>query len=168
MESRIICHIDKFVAFLFGENNYNDPEQRIYNKLLCLEGKELENWVNKKLKNYITFTKYFFDFQGEKFEGIDGSIRFELWYTINYLKKNSELMRYDEIYDRTNPEHIRELQTIKFKLHQFKSPNTINYDMDIDWKLHIMTDYLEMYIMTMSAEDLKSYIIQLVDPIEIK
>jgi hypothetical protein len=77
-------------------------------------------------------------------------------------------MRYDEIYDRTNPEHIRELQTIKFKLHQFKSPNTINYDRDLDWKVHIMTDYLEMYIMTMSAEDLKSYIIQLVDPIEIK
>jgi hypothetical protein len=87
MESRIIYHIDKFVAFLFGKNNYNDPEQRIYNKLHRLEDEELENWVNKKLKNYITFTKYFFDFQGEKFEGIDGSIRFELWYTINYLKK---------------------------------------------------------------------------------
>ena len=168
MESRIIYHIDKFVAFLFGKKNKNDKQQRIYNKLLRLEEQELENWVNKKLKNYITFTKYVFDFQGNEFEGIDGPTRFELWYTINYLKKNSELMRYDEIYDRTNPEHVRELHSIKLKLHQFQSPNTLNYDRDLDWKVHIMTDYLEMYIMTMTSADLKSYIIQQVDPVEIR
>jgi succinate dehydrogenase flavin-adding protein (antitoxin of CptAB toxin-antitoxin module) len=168
MESRIIYHIDKFVAFLFGEKNKNDKQQRIYNKLLRLEEKELENWVNEKLKNYITFTKYLFNFQGDEFEGIDGPTRFELWYTINYLKKNSELMRYDEIYDSTNPEHVRELHSIKLKLRQFESPNTINYNIDLDWKVHIMTDYMKMYIMTMTSEDLKSYIIQQVDPIEIK
>ena len=32
MESRIIYQIKNFVSFLFGENNYNDPEQKIYNK----------------------------------------------------------------------------------------------------------------------------------------
>jgi hypothetical protein len=161
MESRIIYHIDKFVAFLFGEKNKNDKQQRIYNKLLRLEEQELENWVNEKLKKYIIGNN-------DYFEGIDGPTRFELWYTINYLKKNSELMRYDEIYDSTNPEHVRELHSIKLKLHQFQSPNTLNYDMDLDWKVHIMTDYMEMFIMTMSIEELKSYIIQQVDPIEIK
>jgi hypothetical protein len=53
MESRIIYHIDKFVAFLFGENNKNDPEQRIYKKLLRLEGEELETWMNEKVKTIL-------------------------------------------------------------------------------------------------------------------
>jgi hypothetical protein len=58
MESRIICHIEKYISYLFGENNPNDPEQRIYHKLLQLEGDELEDWVNTKLKNYITYKEY--------------------------------------------------------------------------------------------------------------
>ena len=53
MESRIIYHIEKFIIYLFGENNENDTDQRIYNKLLQLEGEELESWVNEKLKKYI-------------------------------------------------------------------------------------------------------------------
>jgi len=53
MESRIIYTIEKFIAFLFGEKNENDPEQKIYNKLLRLEGDELEFWMNEKVKGYI-------------------------------------------------------------------------------------------------------------------
>jgi len=168
MESRIVYHIDKFVAFLFGEKNENDEEQRIYNKLLRLEGEELETWINEKVKGYINFVSYFCDFQGDEFEGIDGPTRFEMWYTIHSLKENSELMRYDEIYDRANPEYARELHDIKIKLHQFQFPNARNYDRDLDWKLHIMTDYMQMHIMTMSSNDLKSYIIQQVDPVEMR
>jgi hypothetical protein len=62
MESRIIYHIDKFVAFLLGKENENDPEQRIYNKLLRLEGDELKTWINENLKKYIIFSGYY-DFQ---------------------------------------------------------------------------------------------------------
>jgi hypothetical protein len=168
MESRIVYHIEKFIAFLFGEKNECDEEQRIYNKLLRLEGEELETWINEKVKGYINFVSYFCDFQGDEFEGIGGPTRFEMWYTIHSLKENSELMRYDEIYDRTNPEYARELHEIKIKIHQYQFPNARNYDRDLDWKLHIMTDYMQMYITTMSTVDLKAYIIQQVDPVEIR
>ena len=168
MESRIVYHIDKFVAFLFGENNENDEEQRIYNKLLRLEGDELEAWTNEKLKNYIIFAGYFCDFQGDEFEGIDGPIRFEMWYTIYSLKENSELMHYVEIYDRSDSEYTRELQNITLKLHNFQQRNSRNYARDLDWKLHILTDYMEMFILTMSTDDLKAYIIQQVDPVEVR
>jgi hypothetical protein len=168
METKIQYHVDKFVAFLFGANNDNDLEQRIYNKLLRLEGEEFEDWMNEKVKNYITFTGFYCDFHGENFEGINGPTRFERWYTINYLKKNSELMKYDEIFDRSNPDYRVELYSIKLKLRKFQKPLTSNYDRDLDWKVHIMRDYMKMFIMTMTSVDLKSYIIQQVETIEIK
>ena len=160
MESRIIYHIDKFIAYLFGKENYNDPEQRIYNKLLRLEGDELETWINRKLKFYIVFAEYYCDFQG--FEGIDNPTRFDIWYTIYSMKENSELMHYVEIYDDTSG---CELYSIKLKLFDFKKRD---YNSDLDWRLHIMTDYMEMIIMAMSSKDLKAYIIQQVDPVEIR
>ena len=38
MESRIIYHVEKYISYLFGGENDYDQEQRIYNKLLRLEG----------------------------------------------------------------------------------------------------------------------------------
>lgn len=165
MESKIIYHIQKFIAFIFGKENQNDQEQRIYNKLLHLEGDELETWINENLKKYIIFSGYY-DFQW--LEGINNPTRFEIWYTIYSLKKNSELMHYVELYDHSDPEYTRELQDITLKLHNFQQPIIRNYNSDLDWRLHIMTDYMEMFIMTMSSEDLKTYIIRHVDPVEIK
>ena len=168
MEQNIQYNIDKFVAFLFGKDNENDPEQRIYNKLLWLQGEQLELWMNEKLKSYIIFAGYYCDFQGDEFEGIGGPTRFETWYAIHSLKEHSDLMLYDEIYDRTNPNFRLDLYAIKIKIRNFQEPNSRNYDRDLDWRLHIMTDYMEMFILTMSTDDLKSYIIQQVDPVEIR
>ena len=167
MESRIIYHIEKFIYFLFGENNEYDPKQKIYNKLLQLEGKELEDWTNKRFKKYIICAGNYFEFE----ENINKSI-FKLWYYIALsCYSNSlqiQLMKLDEIYNEYDSEYIKELQNIKFKLHIFQSQNQKNYEEDSDWRLHIMSDYMEMYIMNMSSSDLKSYIIQLIEPIEIK
>ena len=168
MEPRIVYHIDKFVAFLFGVNNGNDPEQIIYNKLLRLEGDELEVWMNEKVKKYINCLGFYSEFQGDEFEGIAGPTRFEIWYTIHSLKENADLMNYQEIYDLSEPEYKRELQEIILKLHTFQQRNSRNYGRDLDWKLHILTDYMEMFILTMSTDDLKSYIIQHVDPVEVR
>jgi hypothetical protein len=168
METKIQYLINNFVAFLFGETNDNDPEQRIYNKLLRLEGDELEAWINEKIKNYITFTGYYCEFQGNEFEGIEGPTRFEMWYTLNSLRENSELMHYVDLYDRSDPEYTNDLQSITLKLHNFQQPIIRDYDRDLDWRLHIITDYMEMFITTMTSENLKSYIIQQVDPVEIK
>ena len=168
MEQNIQCHVDKFVAFLFGERNENDSEQIIYNKLLRLEGDELETWMNEKVKKYINFLGFYCEFQGDEFEGIAGPTRFETWYTIHSLRENSELMLYDEIYDRSKPNYRFEMDAIKLKLHNFQEQNSRNYDRDLDWRLHILTDYMEMFILSMSTNDLKSYIIQQVEPVEIR
>ena len=167
MESRIIYHIEKFIHFLFGENNGYDPEQKIYNKLLQLEGKELEDWMNERFKKYIICAGNYFEFE----ENINKSI-FKLWYYIalsHYSNSSqNQLMKLDEIYNEYDSEYIQELQIIKFKLHIFQGKNEKNYEDDPDWRLHIMSDYMEMYIMNMNFFDLKSYIIQLIEPIEIK
>ena len=127
MESRIIYHIEKFIYFLFGENNGYDSEQRIYNKLLCLEGEELEDWTNDKFKKYIICAGNYFEFE----ENIDKSI-FKLWYYIalsRYSKSSQiQLMKLDEIYNEYDSEYIKELQIIKFKLRIFQGQNQKNYE----------------------------------------
>ena len=170
MEPRIIYHVDKFVSFLFGVKNENDPEQRIYNKLLRLEGEELEIWINKKVKKYITGKGYLIEFQRENFEGIDGRITFQDWYWYNISNKTGEVMGMREIYEANNYISVyfkKEYKIIKIKLQNFKEKNTYYYK-KLNWEIIIFMDYLEMYIMNMNAENLKSYIIQQVDPIEIK
>ena len=164
MESRIIYQIENFVSFLFGENNPNDLEQRIYNKLLRLEGEELENWMTEKVKKYIICAGFYVEFEGDEFEGILGPTLFETWYNANV----DELVKLEEIYDRTSEDYRLELYAIKMKLREWQQPNFRNYDRDLDWQIHIMIDYLEMFIITMSTADLKSYIIQQVDPVEIR
>jgi succinate dehydrogenase flavin-adding protein (antitoxin of CptAB toxin-antitoxin module) len=163
MESKIIYNIEKFIAFLFGKENYNDPEQRIYNKLLRLEGEKLETWMNEKVKKYIIGNYYYYDFQ--RFEGIYGPIIFKSWY--NIYNKTGEVMSMEEIYGEKRYILIKfkpEFIIIKDKIQTFKD-KIVYYDISLDWEFLILTDYLEMYIMTMSSEDLKSYIIQLVDPV---
>ena len=61
-----------------------------------------------------------------------------------------------------------EYKIIKDKIKTFKKEEDVYYDLQLDWGMLIFMDYLVMYIMSMSSEDLKSYIIQLVDPVEIK
>jgi hypothetical protein len=170
MESKIIYNIEKFIAFLFGENNENDPEQRIYNKLLRLEGDELEIWMNEKVKKYITGTDYYYEFKGDKFEGIEGCILFKTWHMNNIYNKNGEVMTMKEIFEEKSYTLIRfkkEYKIIKNKIQTFKKEK-VYYDLELYWGMLIFMDYFTMYIMSMSSEDLKAYIIQLVDPFEIK
>ena len=170
MESKIIYNIEKFITFLFGENNMNDADQRIYNKLLRLEGEELENWMNEKVKKYITGTDYYFEFKGDKFEGIHGSILFKTWHMNNIYDKTGEVMTMKEIFGEKSYTLIsfnKEYKIIKDKIQNFKKEK-VYYDLQLDWGMLIFMDYFIMYIMSMSSEDLKSYIIQLVDPLEIR
>jgi hypothetical protein len=170
MESRIVYHIEKYIAYLFGENNVNDTEQRIYNKLLRLEGEELETWMNAKLKKYITGKDYLFEFQGENFEGIEGPTLFKDWYCYNISNKTGEVMRMEEIYGKilyTSVCFTTEYKCIKDKIQNFKK-RFVFYEMESNWRLDTITDYIEMYIITMSSSELKSYIIQQVEPVEIR
>ena len=165
MESRIIYHIEKYIAYLFGNNNENDPEQIIYNKLLRLDGDELEDWMNINLKKYITGNNCLFEF-----EGIDYRTSFKDWYVYNIRNNPEEVMRMEEIYGNIlyiSVYFTTEYKNLKNKIQNFKK-RFVYYDIDSNWRLDTITDYLEMYIMTMNSSDLKYYIIQKVDPIEIK
>ena len=165
MESRIIYTINKFIAFLFGEKNENDREQRIYNKLLRLEGEELENWMNEKIKRYILGKGYLIEFERAKFEGIEGIVKFKEWYWSNIYGETGEATSHDEIFGekRLYPLSLKaEYKIMKYKLDTFqKIP--IYYDPRVDWAMEIFMDYMQMYIMTMSSEGLKAYIIQQVN-----
>ena len=166
MESRIIYHIEKFIFHLLGKDNENDREQRIYNKLLRLEGDKLENWMNERLKKYIFAKKYDFTFMGDMFEGIISPSIFKNWYYF-YIQDNSQqLMTFKEIFGE-EVSFNEEYHIIKNKIQTFQMEQ-IEYRGILNWEMAIMNDYLEMYIMTKSSDELKSYIIQIVEPIVIK
>jgi len=177
IRNKFDLNIEKFISFLFGEKNESDPEQRIYNKLLRLEGEELENWVNEKLKPYIIFAGYCCDFEGDEFEGILGATLFSTWYLWPSqwnLETSIGLISFDEIFDTTYPNYETELQEIIDDIHNFQQPYVRSYRQISDiseyseCKINIMTDYMVMYIMTKNTDELKNYIIQLVDPFEMK
>ena len=164
MESRIIYHIEKFISYLFGVKNENDADQRIYNKLLQLEEKELDVWVNEKLKKYIICAGEYFELEENMSKYI-----FKIWYvTFCYHRNDPLFMKYDEIFNQSDPNYVQELETIKMKLRIYQTSNAKIYDDIINWKLCIIADYMEMYIMTMNSENIKSYIVQLIEPVEIK
>ena len=152
MESRIIYHVEKFIAFLFGQETPYDPEQTIYNKLLRLEGEELEVWMNDILKRYITGN---FAYEDLRLEEIDGHIKFRTWYQYHIGIESTEVMCLEEIW---NHEEYRELKSTIPK-YQHRNPSS---------QIEFLESYLEIYIMGKSSDDLKSYIIQLVDPVEIR
>ena len=166
MESKIIYHIEKFIIFLLGKKNENDSNQQIYNKLIELEGEELDIWVNANLKKYIICAGEYFEVK----ENINKSI-FKIWYmTISYWSFDPLIqpIKLDEIYNQSDPDYLEELQIIKLKLHIFQGEHAKNYDEIPNWKLCIIADYMEMYINNMNSIDLKYYIIQLVEPLEIR
>jgi len=157
MESRIIYHVEKFVAFLFGGENPYDFEQRIYNKLLRLDGEELEVWMNEILKKYITGQVTYQDFRGDKLEVIDGQIKFKTWYQYHIGIESTDVMCVEEICGN-NFEDYQELKSTIPK-YQHRYPSS---------QIEFIESYFEKYIMEKSSDELKSYIIQLVDPVEIK
>jgi hypothetical protein len=167
IEIEYIYHYDQFISFLFGNRNEKDPEQRIYNKLLQLEGNELEVWVNTKLKNYITYKGA--DSEFRDFEGVSGRRMFIGWYTlaINWTNREegtNKLTYLQDIYYKSGKLLEKELNEINNKLKEASIPiNHENY-----WQTGIFTNYMVMYIMNMSATELKSYIIQIMEPIEMK
>ena len=164
LEIQYISHFDKFITFLFGEKNINDPEQRIYNKLLQLEGEELKKWMDTKLKRYITGKEmYYPDYQGENFEGIKGIRLFNRWYKCHLEYETDGMMCVEEIYANCAEEY----SILREKVRTYQK-ETLGYLRRTFCEVEFISNYLEMLVMTKTAEDLKSYIIQLVEPIEIR
>jgi hypothetical protein len=163
IEIQYIHHFDKFITFLLGEKNVNDPEQRIYNKLLELEGEELERWVQEKLKYYITGEGDHNAFAGEEFEGIQRRILFTQWYysPMTWSEPEQHLLWLDDFYDDKTEEEINQVRN---KIYRYQGLIVREYSGS--WKMEMMTDYLEMYIANMRENCLKEYIKQIMDPVE--
>jgi hypothetical protein len=161
IECKLIYHYDQFILYLFGKRNGNDPEQRIYNKLLQLEGEELENWVNEKLKKYIIGKSSNKDF--EDFEGVCKITILISWYTLstNWLerdKKTNKLVWLSNIYYKSGILLEKELDEINSKLNEI-----IPITCENNWITDLFQKYLEFYIMNMNANELKEYIIQMIE-----
>jgi len=164
MESRIIYLNEQFISYLFGNENDYDPEQRIYNKLLQMEGEELKNWIDTKLKKYITGKEiYYPDYQGENFEGIKGICLFIRWYKCHLEYETDGIMCVEEIYKNCDEEYF----ILREKVRTYQK-ETLGYLRRTFCEVEFISNYLEMLVMTKTAEDLKAYIIQLVEPIEIR
>ena len=164
IEIQYIRHFDKFIAFLLGEKNVNDPEKKIYNKLLELEGDELEHWVQEKLKYYITCEGDHNAFAREEFEGIKRRIFFTQWYyysPIAWNEQEHQMIWLDDLYDDKTEEEINQVRN---KIYRYQGLIVREYSGC--WKMEMMTDYLEMYIANMGADYLKEYIKQIMDPVE--
>jgi hypothetical protein len=156
--------MEKFVAFLFGEQNDNDSEQKIYNKLLRLEGEELETWINTKIKKYITGKDVGYnEFSGDNFEGIYGPITFKTWYKFHLDCDSDEVMCIREIYGQFGEDYdeLRE-KMINYQM------RALRYVRRMTCELDFITNYIEMLIMETNYDVLKAFIIQQVEPIEMR
>ncbi len=157
MESRIISHVDKYITFLFGGENHYDREQKLYKKLLRLEGEELDVWMNTKLKRFISGDTYQEEFDRNEFEGVVGLIYFVSWYYYKFDPDYGDLMSMDEIFGLEFDEYL----LIKEKIQNYQE-KIIDYEsIKCNWRNVFMADYLKMYVYSMSSEELKSHIIQL-------
>jgi hypothetical protein len=163
IEIQYTRYFEKFISFLFGEKNVNDPEQRIYNKLLLLEGEELEAWTREKLKNYITGQGLQDEFSGEQFEGITRRMLFTQWYYSPAIWKDPEdhLPWLGDFYYDKSEEEINQVRN-KIYRHQ----GLIVREYSGSWHIDMITDYFEMFIANMGPNELKEYIKNIMDPIE--
>ena len=138
-QMKLIEVIDKFIIYMLSDN---DEEKIIYAKLIELEGEELEDWVNDRLKQYLVC----------EFGYEEGDI-----YVDSTKIHRCISVEYDSIF--TNCREFLEIQV------QLES-----YDMDrFQFSYEdIINCYCYMYIDEMSATELKQYIINLLDPVEPK
>jgi hypothetical protein len=149
-EMRLIVEIDKFIIYMLTEN---DKEKIIYSKLNELDGKELEKWVLRHLKPYLT----------SEYDYTEGDIEIENQNIINWLNEdNSDIF--------TN---CMELLNIQKTLIDFDMDKGMNWFygecmVRIAYEEDLLQYYCYMYIYEMDATYLKEYIINLLDPVEPK
>jgi hypothetical protein len=163
IEIQYIRYFDKFISFLFGEKNVNDPEQRVYTKLLLLEGEELEAWTQEKLKFYITGQGNQDEFSGENFEGITRRMLFTQWYYSPAIWKDPEdhLPWLGDFYTGKSEEEISQ---IREKIYNYQGLIVREYSSS--WHIYMITDYFEMFVSNMKTNEMKEYIKNIMDPIE--
>jgi hypothetical protein len=151
-EEKIVKVIDEFIVYMLTEN---DAEQIIYSKLNELDGDELDEWVNDELRHYLgdntTYT--------EQEQEVDSMVIYD-WYEnegkdiCEVFSGNGDIMSIQrEVCDF----YIEDLGSV--------SKETL---LSLFCNEDLLREYTYMYIFKMPTNDLKEYIINLIDPIEPK
>ena len=154
MEAKLINTIEEYISFAFA----NEPTQNIYSQLLSLEGQELINFAILFIKGELLLWTNFTP-------PLD--ICFESWYYYSVkLEENKEkLLSLYELFELNKPE----CDIIANKVNDFHIQRG-NHSKDYinAWKIELLEDYLIMHLTNMNANELKEYIINIVDPIQLK
>jgi len=155
-ELRIIEVVDKYVIYMLTEN---DKEKIIYSKLLELEGRELTDWINDELVEWLGND---IDYECENVATmIIASFSINDYIQNILSKENPNENFYDTIF--TN---CRELIQIQGKITDTFQGDTANMleDFESYYSLsNTLQNYCYMYLREME-EGLKQYIIDLIEP----
>jgi hypothetical protein len=152
IKMKIIETIDKFIIYMLTEN---DKKKSLYSQLITLEGEELSDWINDSLKDYLA------DGYGleEEVRGCE---------ITKWIENISDIYIGDIFNGR-----VAELIKIQKELIEYNNDCDCFEDcfkenyVNINFKV-LMEYYCFMYICKMSANELKDYIINLIDPVEPK
>ena len=151
MEARMLETIEGYILFAFA----NEPTQDIYSQFLSLEGQELINFALLFINGDLLLWT-------NKVPQLD--ICFETWYYhLNRSEEDKEkLVTLYELFEMNS-----EFNIIVNKLNDFHiQKGNHSKDYRITWKIELLTDYMDMHLASMNADELKEYIISLVDPTE--
>jgi len=157
-EEKIVKVIDEFIVYMLTEN---DAEQIIYSKLNELDGDELDDWVNDELRHYLGNGTLYQEQEGEDAIREVDNMTIDSWYEGMgedicevFSGENGDIMSIQrEVCDF----YIEDLGSI--------SNETLR---SLFCNEDLLREYTYMYIFKMPTNDLKEYIINLIDPIEPK
>lgn len=158
MEAKLINTIEQYILFAFG----NEPTQNIYSQLLLLEEQELIDFVISFISGELLTINISLELD-VSFENVS----FETWYynSIKQEKSKEKMLSLYELFELNKPE----CDIIINKVNDFHIQKG-NHSKDYikGWKIDLLNDYLIMYLTNMNGNELKEYIISIVDPIEPK
>ena len=158
MEAKLINTIEQYILFAFG----NEQPKQIYSQLLSLEGQELIDFVF----SFITGELLTINISTQLDVSFE-NISFETWYyhSIKQEEPKGKMLSLYELFELNKPE----CNIIINKVNDFHIQKG-NHSKDYikGWKIDLLNDYLIMYLTNMNGNELKEYIISIVDPIQSK
>ena len=158
MEAKLINTIDQYILFAF----VNEPYKQIYSQLLSLEGQELIDFVISFISGELLTINI-----SPQLDVSFENVSFETWYYNSIKCENSKkkMLSLYELFELNKPE----CNIIINKVNDYHIQNGIQLkDYIKGWKIDLLNDYLIMYLTNMNANELKEYIISIVDPIQSK